>query len=286
MLDGNDRLRISSGTVIISDAGSRDANMCDTTSLVLQLAPKSNVTTCFTKISSCIQYGSSMPSCLRMLAICSGLEILPQQIGRITADHVEQRKDQQDYPAIVGIILPQSANDVCGHDLVTLALGCRSTSSSPAAPGAACPEQPTGKPSGCGNGSRRVPRRIGLELLRISRDKACPAPDRLGSTADCFIEFVVAGLFVTAVVGFANVLAVEQLREVVAIGVVGDPRRAAIMIWQRFSRLIESANFLFSVRSGYRWRPCSFCTAHRTPFNGDRGRGVFEHKHLPSGVLR
>ena len=46
-------LMISSGTSTVSDGPRRVAMMCDTVSLVLQLAPKLAVRTCLMKIHSC-----------------------------------------------------------------------------------------------------------------------------------------------------------------------------------------------------------------------------------------
>src|SRR5256885_745876 len=97
--------RISHGISNVSDGPSRVAMMCDTASLVLQLAPKSAVTTCWMKIHSCTYHAWSTPSCLRMLAICSALEILPASTyAGSPPTQLNRTNTSTITPSIVGII--------------------------------------------------------------------------------------------------------------------------------------------------------------------------------------
>ena len=96
---------ISTGTMIVSVGPTRVRRMRETSSLVDQLRPKSKVNTCCTNTQSWYQYGWSTPSCLRMLAICSGLEILPASTcAGSPPTQLNRKKMSRITPARVGII--------------------------------------------------------------------------------------------------------------------------------------------------------------------------------------
>src|SRR5258706_12032170 len=95
----------STGTMMVSVGTTRVTRMRETSSLVDQLRPKSNVNTCCTKTQSWYQYGWSTPSCLRMLAICSGLEIFPARTwAGSPPTQLNRKKMSRITPASVGII--------------------------------------------------------------------------------------------------------------------------------------------------------------------------------------
>jgi hypothetical protein len=103
---------------MVSVGPTRVTRMRETSSLVDQLRPKSNVKTCFTKTQSWYQKGSSTPSCLRMLAICSGLEILPASTcAGSPPTQLKRKKMSRITPKIVGII--------CHSLRITYAATCR-----------------------------------------------------------------------------------------------------------------------------------------------------------------
>src|SRR5260221_9541615 len=95
----------STGTMMVSVGPTRVTRMRETSSLVDQLRPKSNVNTCCTKTQSWYQYGWSTPSCLRMLAICSGLEIFPARTwAGSPPTQLNSKKMSRITPKTVGII--------------------------------------------------------------------------------------------------------------------------------------------------------------------------------------
>src|SRR5438552_18163308 len=104
-ITASDVVRISTGTMIVSVGPTRVRMMRETSSLVDQLRPKSKVKTCCTNTHSWYQYGWSTPSCLRILAICSGLEILPASTwAGSPPTQLNRMKMSRITPAIVGII--------------------------------------------------------------------------------------------------------------------------------------------------------------------------------------
>jgi hypothetical protein len=80
------------------------AKISETRSLVDQLAPKSTLRICLTKIQSCTHQGSSTPSWRRMLAIVSGLEILPaSRYAGSPPIQLKRMKTSSTTPASVGM---------------------------------------------------------------------------------------------------------------------------------------------------------------------------------------
>src|SRR5688572_23658911 len=95
----------STGIMMVSVGPTRVSRIRDTSSLVDQLRPKSKVKTCCTNTQSWYQYGWSTPSCLRMFAICSGLEIFPASTwAGSPPTQLNRKKMSRITPAIVGII--------------------------------------------------------------------------------------------------------------------------------------------------------------------------------------
>src|ERR1051325_6382568 len=93
----------SSGTSTVSDGPSRVLKMSDTRSLVAQLAPKSAVAICLTKMPSCVGYDSSTPSWRWMFSICSGLEILPaRRYAGSPPTQLKRKKTRSTTPASRG----------------------------------------------------------------------------------------------------------------------------------------------------------------------------------------
>ncbi len=109
--------RISTGTIMVSVAGEPRRRGCATTdSLVAQLLPKSNVTTCLTKIQQLL------PDRLVEAELAADAvdlrrvrDLAGELLGRIAADRVEQEEHQQDDAEQRRDDLPDAANEIGEH---------------------------------------------------------------------------------------------------------------------------------------------------------------------------
>src|SRR5688572_17343472 len=228
----------STGIMMVSVGPTRVSRIRDTSSLVDQLRPKSKVKTCCTNTQSWYQYGWSTPSCLRMFAICSGLEIFPASTwAGSPPTQLNRKKMSRITPAIVGII--------CHSLRITYAvmrplLSPRGSSSHGHLLGGHVQIQEL--EVGIQNRVLLVP--LHPRMLEVVEDAVhAQAPRRIGEQQAVhlpvdpialgavgerhrlLVQAVVLGQLELALVRLAGIGAVEQLQEVLRVRIVRDPRR-------------------------------------------------------------
>src|SRR6185503_10799989 len=224
---------MSTGIMIVRVGPTRVRRMCETSSLVDQLRPKSNVKTCFTNTQSWYGMERSTPSWWRMLAICSGLEILPASTcAGSPPTQLNRKKMSRITPKIVGMICNNRrttyAVTFCsslhgrllgGHvDVEVLVVGIQDGVLLVAlhprilqvveAPDHAQPPRSI---------REHEPVHLAIELVPLGP---------VGHAQRFLVEPVVLREPEARLVGLVGVGAVEKLQEVLRVGVVGDPGRA------------------------------------------------------------
>ena len=111
--------RISHGTSTVSDGPSRVAMMCDTGSLVLQLAPKSPVTHLLDEDPQLhVVRLVDAELAADVLDLLGAGDLAGQDVRRVAADQVEQEEDEQDDPEQGRDHLPQAPDDVRVHAIL------------------------------------------------------------------------------------------------------------------------------------------------------------------------
>src|ERR1051326_1524932 len=213
----------SSGTSTVSDGPSRVLKMSDTRSLVAQLAPKSAVAICLTKMPSCVGYDSSTPSWRRMFSICSGLEILPaRRYAGSPPTQLKRKKTSSTTPASVGTNC-HSRRSVYGIK------GRRSRASEVDVHPLGVEHRVLGVPDDARLLQRVADARVRQQPCGVELHDArhlvvqAVALRAIGPAARAFVAAVELFRLVAGVVALVRVRAVEELHEVVAVRVVRDP---------------------------------------------------------------